>query len=419
MTTEVRPVGVSCQLQCSYCYETSLRDAQAVHKYDRKAVLAAIDKLDSPYSLFGGEALILNLTDLEELLKIAHDKWGYSGVQTNGTLITERHIELFTTYKTHIGISLDGPDELNDSRWAGTAEATKKLSARTHWAIKTLCERAADHPHLLPSIIVTLHAGNASQERFPRLVEWFRELDALGVKHMNLHIMELDHKADELYLPQDELADRLIDLWNLQDTFANLQFTKFREVLDLLQGDDSNVVCVWRGCDPLNTGAVNGIENDGAPSICSRNHKGGTNWLPAEGSGTPTNFIGHPGGRHYERQIALQMSPQEHGGCAECPFFLVCQGNCPGESEDGDWRKRSHYCRTYVRLFEEGARRLREQGIEPLNDWKHRKHLEDLLVLHWQAGGMISLHQLVKQYKECTAKGMVPVERGYHGDSNV
>jgi uncharacterized protein len=142
MSIEVRPVGVTCNLRCDYCYEEKTREESGrSYRYDKEAVLAAIDKLKpgDHWSLFGGEALILNMTDLEELLKLGFDRNGKSGIQTNGSLITEAHIELFRKYKTHIGISLDGPDELNDSRWAGTEEATRAATAKTHNAIRRLC----------------------------------------------------------------------------------------------------------------------------------------------------------------------------------------------------------------------------------------------------------------------------------------
>lgn len=417
MSIEVRPVGVTCQLRCKYCYEEPQRTAAPIHVYDRKAVLASIEKLDSFFSLFGGEPLILNLTDLEELLSIAFTRWGHSGLQTNGTLITEAHIELFRKYKTHVGISLDGPGTLNRSRWIHDEATTDKQTAKTHWAIKRLCDEAKTTPHMLPSLIVTLHAGNAGPDVFPQLVEWFKDIDAMGIKSVNLHVMELDAKADELYLSQDELSDRLIDLWNLQDSFTRLRFTKFQEVLKLLQGND-DVVCTWHSCDPLNTSAVRGIENDGSPSHCSRTNKDGVNWLPAEGSGIDSSFIGHAGTTYHERQLALYVTPQEHGGCKGCEYWLLCKGQCPGEGEQRDWRMRSHYCLTYKKLFAEAAKRLKAVGIQPVSEWSYRKDIEKRMYDMWADGLSPELSDMVKEYRDYISKGMVKVPGGWHGDHN-
>jgi uncharacterized protein len=412
MSIEVLPVGITCQLQCVYCYQTSLRDAEPSHRYHREAVLAAIDKLDGQWSLFGGEALILPLVQIDELLAKGFAKWGKTGLQTNGALITPAHIAVFEKYKTHVGISLDGPDELNDSRWAGTLDATRAQTARTHWSIQALCD--AGRP---PSLIITLHAGNASRERFPQLVQWFRTLDGMGITSINIHVMERDGSADTLYLSQDELSDRLIDLWNLQDELPHLRFTKFQEVLKLMKGED-DVQCIWHACDPLNTQAVQAVTNDGTPTLCSRVFKDGKTWLPAEGSGRTAPLIGHPGTRMHIRQLALAVTPQEHGGCQDCPYWMACLGNCPGEGEQSDWRMRSHYCFTYKKLFAEAAKRLRAVGIKPLPDWEHRKDLEAQMHALFAAGQAASLGALAKEYNGYTAKGMVRVPNGWHGDSN-
>jgi uncharacterized protein len=416
MTIEVRPVGVTCQLRCKYCYEEPLRTAAPIHVYDREAVLASIEKLDSAFSLFGGEPLILNLKDLEELLSIAYTRWGHSGLQTNGTLITEAHIDLFRKYNTHTGISLDGPGVLNRSRWIHDEATTDKHTDRTHWSIKRLCEEAKTTPHLLPSLIVTMHAGNAGSDVFPQLVEWFKQLDAMGIQSVNLHVMELDAKADELYLSQDELSDRLIDLWNLQDSLTQLRFTKFQEVLKLLQADDANVVCTWHSCDPLNTVAVHGIENDGSPSHCSRTNKDGINWMPAEGSGKNSEFIGHKGNVYHERQLALYVTPQEYGGCQGCEYWLLCKGQCPGEGEQQDWRMRSHYCLTYKKLFAEAAKRLRAMGIQPISDWSYMPDIERRMYEMWAEGQSPEFGKLATEYKDFISKGMTKVRGGWHGD---
>jgi uncharacterized protein len=351
------------------------------------------------------------------LLQISHAKWGYSAVQTNGSLITDAHIELFKRYRTNVGISLDGPGELNDTRWAGNVDATRKQTAKSETAIRRLCEEAAESPHLLPSIIVTLQAGNCSKERFPQFVAWMRELDAMGIRSVNPHVMEEDAKFGQVYLDQDELADRLIDLWNLQETLTNLRFTKFAEVLKLLQGDDEDVMCTWHACDPLNTSAVQSIDNTGAPSVCARTFKGTQRWLPAEGSGYSAPLVGHSGARHHTRQLALYVTPQEHGGCKDCQYWMCCMGQCPGEGEGADWRRRSSYCRTWKRLFAEGERRLRAIGVTPISDWKDREHIEWLLYNSWVRGSNDSVGALVKQYKDCSAQGMKPAPGGYHGDS--
>lgn len=391
-------------------------------RYNRDVIVGALQKIEHKWSLFGGEPLMLPLPQLEELLKISFDKFGSSGVQTNGTLITDAHIELFAKYNTHVGISMDGPGELNDSRWARSLETTREATERTEWAVAELCKRAVTTPSLLPSLIVTLHAGNAADERWPQFLDWLHELDDMGIKSFNIHVMEMDFNAKDLYLSQDILLSRLIDLWDLQSTFKQLRFFKFREVLDLLRGNDRNAVCIWHACDPWNTAAVQGMEGDGSPSHCGRTNKDGIDWLPAEGAGTksvhPVN--GFVGQRFHERQLSLYVTPQEHGGCKDCRFWMMCLGQCPGtgdasETEPrGDWRLRSSYCDIWKGLFTEGERRLLAVGEKPVSMWKNRQELEAKMFQSWAAGYEHGVTNVIDD-----ASGKVPIVIDAHGHGDI
>src|SRR5215510_4821475 len=118
MTVEVRPLGVRCNIQCQYCYQNPPRDAGNVpHAYDLDRMKAAILEEGGDFSLFGGEPLLVPVIDLEALWAWGFERFGRNGVQTNGSLIRDAHIELFKRYKVHVGISIDGPGPLNDTRW--------------------------------------------------------------------------------------------------------------------------------------------------------------------------------------------------------------------------------------------------------------------------------------------------------------
>src|ERR1700751_3059405 len=124
MTVEVRPLGDKCNIKCRYCYQDSIRAAGNVAKgYDMEAMLATLDGLEQPFSLFGGEIMMVDDADLERLMAFGHERHGGSGLQTNGTLVEDRHLELFRKYRVRVGISLDGPGPLNDVRWAGSLAA--------------------------------------------------------------------------------------------------------------------------------------------------------------------------------------------------------------------------------------------------------------------------------------------------------
>ena len=435
MSIEVRPVGVTCNLRCTYCYEQPIRDIDPVLKYDRNKVLAELQNVQHHWSLFGGEALLISLEDLEELLKLAYDRWKQSGIQSNGTLITPAHVALFAKYHTHVGISLDGPDDLNDSRWAGTVEATRNMTARTHAAIDMLLTAANEqnNPKLIPSLIVTIHAGNASVEKWPRMRDWLIQCDQKGIRSINFHVMELDHEAtkgSEWYLPHDRLKEVMLELWELSTTFTNMNVTNFKEYTTLLRGGD-NTMCVWHACDPWNTSAVQGLEGDGSPSHCTRTNKDGIDWLPAEGMGLSSPWqIGSftSAKRYHERQLSLYVTPQEHGGCKDCRFWSVCMGQCPGTAEAshgeyGDWRLRSTYCQTWIDMLTEAERRLLDVGVRPLSQHPRLKAIEAALYQSWLHGAEMSLSNAIRvaegtmSYESAVLRDCVSNSHGDHTDA--
>lgn len=431
MTLEVKPVGVTCNLRCTYCYEEPMRDVAPVHKYDKVAVMKQLETATNYWSLFGGEALLLPIKDLEELLALGFKKWGRTGVQTNGTLITDAHIELFDKYRTGVGISMDGPGELNDSRWASSLATTRAATLKSETALYKLLELArAGKSHLRPSLIVTLQKTNASEDRWPRMKEWMTKLDEMGLKHINFHLMEMDSDAHELYLPHERLKTVMLDLWEFSTTLKNIRFLNFNEITDLLRGRDEDAMCVWKSCDPWNTAAVQGIENDGSPSKCGRANKDGIDWIPSEGtSGAVTvhSIGGFVGTTSHERQLSLYVTPKEHGGCKGCRFWIMCKGHCPGTGNVsggkllGDWRLRSSHCQTYIDMFEEGEKRILASGELPLSLSPNLKKLEQIMYKGWIAGENISISEAAARllHEQNPSLGK-PAPRGsniIHGDS--
>ena len=86
--------------------------------------------------MFGGEALLVPKDDLEELWSWGLETFGRNTIQTNATLIDEDHISMFHRYKVTVGVSMDGPGELNDTRWFGTVERTRAATERSQAALE-------------------------------------------------------------------------------------------------------------------------------------------------------------------------------------------------------------------------------------------------------------------------------------------
>ncbi|HEX8773827.1 MAG TPA: radical SAM protein [Pyrinomonadaceae bacterium] len=371
MTVELRPLGVHCNIACQYCYQNPQRDAGNMGKrYDIETMKRAITEEGGPFTIFGGEPLLVSENDLEELWAWGLERFGRNGIQTNGTLINEAHVRMFKRYNVHVGISIDGPGELNDVRWSGSLEKTRADTARTETAIARLCQEG-----IPPTLIVTLHRNNATTDKLPLMHEWFRRLDRMGIRSARLHVLESENQLirQKYALGMEENIQALLSFAALEAELRGMRLDIFQDMEDLLQGHDGKVSCVWRACDPYTTSAVRGVEGSGQRSNCGRTNKDGIDFVKAA----------QPG---YERYIALYNTPQQSGGCLDCRFFLMCKGQCPGTAIDGDWRNRTEHCSTWIRLFEHVEQRLLDRDIVPLSLAPERLEVEKILLLNWAVG---------------------------------
>lgn len=409
MSVELRPLGVKCNIQCQYCYQNPQRDAgNVLHAYDLDKMKSKISEEGGPFTLFGGEPLMVPEADLEELWAWGYEKFGRNGIQTNGVLINDAHIRLFKKYKVHVGMSLDGPGELNDVRWHGTLEKTRESTAKSHAAIERLCREG-----IPPSMIVTLHRNNATSDKLPVMHDWFRHLVSIGVSNLRLHLLEIDHESvrQKYSLTDEENVAALLSFAKLEGELSGLKFDLFSDMRNMLAGRDNNGTCIWTACDPYTTPAVRGVEGSGQSSNCGRTNKDGVDFTKAASEG-------------YERYMALYQTPQEYDGCNGCRFFLMCKGQCPGTSISGDWRNRTEHCAVLMRLFRYFEEEMLNQGVVPISVSPKRPQLEKAFLDHWAAGKRIYMFQALKMVERSPAGNGSPAvvasarNSGGHGDAH-
>jgi uncharacterized protein len=381
MTVELRPLGVACNIQCQYCYQHPQRDAGNVAtSYDIARMKAALLAEGRPFSLFGGEPLLIPEADLEELWAWGLQHFGRNAVQTNGSLITDRHITLFKKYRVSVGISIDGPGALNDIRWAGSLAKTREATARTEGAIEKLCREG-----IPPGLVITLHRGNATSERLPTLHQWLHHLAQEGTRSARLHLLESenDEIRNRFSLSPKENTAALLSFYERPHS---IKFDLFRDVRALLVGHDQRTSCVWNACDTYATKAVHGVEGQGQRSNCGRTNKEGVDFVKADSQG-------------FERYLALYHTPQSAGGCAGCRFFLACKGQCPGTAIDGDWRNRTEHCETWKALLSAIESALLKERHVPLSRTPLRAAIESRVIRSWERGQAITVSSVIEQLR--------------------
>lgn len=401
MTVEIRPLDTACNLQCQYCYQHPQRDADnRLGGYSIDKMKAAVERFSGPFTLFGGEALLVDRKDLEDLWSWGYEKFGRNSVQTNGVLIDEVHIDLFKRYRVHVGISIDGPGALNDIRWAGSLKETRAATAKT---MKTIERLGKENIGL--SVIVTLHRGNATQDKLAIMHDWFHYLESAGVGSARLHIMEVDHEAvrEKYGLSDEENIQAFLSFAELEKKLHNIQFDKLKDIRGALQGKDKQITCIWNACDCYATSAVQDISGHGQVGNCGRTNKDGIEFMKADFQG-------------FERYLALYHTPQEFNGCQGCRFFLVCKGQCPGTAVNGDWRNRSEYCAVWKGLIRYMEDDLLDKNQQPVTARPDRQLIEQQFLDAWSCGRNLTIARALESLTNQDPEEAISHCGSSHGD---
>ena len=187
-----------CNIACSYCYVYRLGDHGWQHQpptMSQSTIDATIRRLDElrqaqdrdfAVVLHGGEPLLLADTLLARLLTGLRARLPAGcvlSVQTNGTLLTSRRLDILADARATVSVSLDGPATLNDSRRLGfdrrgTFEATLEG-----------IHRLQRHPAAERLFSGTLSVIDPSTD--PGEVYWF--LRGMGAPAMNFLLPDGNH----------------------------------------------------------------------------------------------------------------------------------------------------------------------------------------------------------------------------------
>lgn len=125
----IKPIGSTCNLNCTYCYYLSKaalirgpgtgRISGEVLERFIKTYIEGVNGDEVVFTWQGGEPTLLGLdffrtvVDLEKKYRRPGQKIG-NDLQTNGTLITDEWCEFLKENRFLVGLSIDGPRELHD-----------------------------------------------------------------------------------------------------------------------------------------------------------------------------------------------------------------------------------------------------------------------------------------------------------------
>lgn len=347
-------VKMGCNIQCAGCYESAIFERNDNHPppYDLDAVEAASRRgPQGPVVFHGGEPLLVPIADMRRLCEEFSRQGRQINIQTNAILLRDEHIALFKEYRVGVGISLNGPGELNRDRWVGSPEATDRATERIQANIQRL--RAEG---IAVSLICVLSRTNAgAPDLLERLITWGTEM---GERHQVWWIrFNPLYGGGPIELSDEEATAAYLRLCAATFEDRRRCWLPFREMLDNLWGLGLQP-CWLASCDVYATDAVYAILADGSTGNCMRTATDGVTYLRTRADRSIRDAI-------------LRAIPMEQAGCGGCRYWRVCTGGCPAEAVDGDWRNKTRFCGMTWQTYAYIEKRM--QGLlpnwTPVPDW--------------------------------------------------
>jgi len=260
-------IAAPCNLNCSYCYVYNHQDKSYRTRpiFISEAVSERVWEVISDYcdrrgqhtmgiTFHGGEPTLIGAKRLDLLARRAKDVLGHRlrglSIQTNATLIDQDWIDVFQKNDVKVGVSLDGPREVNDMfrvDHSGRGSYEKVIAGLS----------CLQNNNLDPSILCVVNPTLSGADTF-------RYFLSLGIRRMNFLLPDATHDSKQrLYghLGATPVADYLIpafDAWfDLDD--PDVKISLFTDFLRMMMGGESETDAF---SNPLMSYVV--IETDGS-----------------------------------------------------------------------------------------------------------------------------------------------------------
>jgi len=338
MTTILFYFKTQCPVGCAYCFGSP----DDPHRYNLNEMIATFKNIyvrGDAVTLHGGEVCTMPIKDIEHVLKQIRAIMGNDSIALQTSLFgaTHRHIKLFEKYNVSIGVSVDGPPELNLLR--GPRDPAENSKYQSH-LIDMISAIKKPDGHF--GGIVVLTKLNATGNNLDKLINWAKTVGFQG-RFNPMFVPKWNPLCSEFCLTPNELKTAWLRLADACLLNPRLMWQPMREFVDNLVGISSFSPCVVGRCDYITTSCKT-IMGNGEVSRCDRCFQDG--------------YLVRGKTRNYVRSQMLKITE-----CAGCGYFEVCGGGCPGEAENGDFRHKTYFCDAYFALYEYLETRLK--GLMP------------------------------------------------------
>jgi len=319
-----------CNLNCSYCYrgEDNSPQLMSVKVAEKALRLAATSGLPFHVQLAGGEPTLATqmIYDIARHVR-ASSLPATLGLQTNGTLINGRFIDIVRHFDIQLGISLDGPPEVQEIIRGGAKETLRglRLLADNGIEFRVTTVVTDQNVNYLSGLVLML-AGfpNARGIGLDLLVTKGRATQG-----------SICHPSGERFRAGLIEFLRTLEATNARREFP-IQFRELERVRRTMVAQEPGAYCY--AC----RGESMAVLPDGRIYPCSQ-----TAGDPQFASGTVEKPC-------WERLCELGDHRLHGTSCPSCPLEIGCPGDCPSRQFYNDHISKSLACVMYKTLWSHG-----------------------------------------------------------------
>lgn len=321
----IKTEGGKCNLDCHYCYYLKHEDAKSAtmdsgllerlirdHIHSQPKMSPQVD-----FIWHGGEPMLSGLGYYERAVELqkrySNGKKIINTIQTNGTLINTRWAQFFHQHNFMVGISIDGPNVLND---------IGRIDKQGHSSFERTM-RGIEHlkQHQVQFNTLTV-VNNKTYQHGKTIYQFLKDNGSHYLQFQPCVDHELDRRGEHDWTLSGKQWGRFLcdvfDAWRAED-IGKVYVQFFENCLMILMGAQSQMCHHSATC-----GQQLMVESNG--DVFSCDHFGYDEFKLGRAQESSLHKLVNSS---QQRAFGLDKQSSLSEQCQKCDFLLMCQGGCP------------------------------------------------------------------------------------------